>query len=110
MNSAHTLRIREQNDSFRKTPSRGPTYLTAGVTARGDEFCKEALAAVARFDGFTSNNDPYGEHDFGSVTISGEKLFWKIDYYDLTLSFGSKDPSDPSQTKRVLTIMLAEEY
>ena len=59
---------------------------------------------------FTTENDPYGEHDFGSVTIDGTNLFWKIDYYDLSLQYGSSDPSDPAQTARVLTITLAEEY
>jgi hypothetical protein len=53
---------------------------------------------------------PYGEHDFGSFEIAGEKVFWKIDYYDLSLEFGSNDSADPAQTKRVLTILLAEEY
>lgn len=54
--------------------------------------------------------DVYGEHDFGSFEIGEEHLFWKIDYYDLSLLYGSKDPADATQTKRVLTIMLAEEY
>ncbi|WP_347339793.1 DUF3768 domain-containing protein [Bradyrhizobium rifense] len=57
-----------------------------------------------------TEHDPYSEHDFGSVSVDGTNLFWKIDYYDLSLQYGSNDPSDPAQTARVLTIMLAEEY
>jgi hypothetical protein len=49
---------------------------------------------VRGFDVFTTENDTYGEHDFGSVTIDGTNLFWKIDYYGLSLQYGSSDPSD----------------
>jgi hypothetical protein len=64
---------------------------------------------VERFDNFTPDNDPHGEHDFGALTHQGDKVFWKIDYYDKTLTKGSEDPADPKQTARVLTIMLASE-
>jgi hypothetical protein len=66
--------------------------------------------AVARFNSFDEDNDPYGEHAFGALEIEGERLFFKIDYYDQSLSAHSPDPADESVTKRVLTIMLAEEY
>ena len=59
---------------------------------------------------FTPDNDPYGEHDFGSLTVARHKAFFKIDYYDQNLDFGSENPADASVTQRVLTIMLAEEY
>jgi hypothetical protein len=49
----------------------------------------------------------YGEHDFGALEIEGERLFFKIDYYDQSLSAHSPDPADETLTKRVLTIMLA---
>ena len=65
---------------------------------------------TAAFDKFTGDNDPYGEHDFGSVEVGGNGVFWKIDCYDLALTNHSPDPTDPSVTARVMTVMLAEEY
>ena len=103
-------RIRELNDAFRTTLEGGRCLFTAGVSDMGIPFSTAALAAVRAFTDFNADNDPYGEHDFGSFMVGEEKLFWKIDYYDLSLEFGSNDPADQTQTKRVLTIMLAEEY
>jgi len=105
-----TDRIRELTDTFRTTLEGGRCLFTAGVSDMGVPFSTAALAAVRAFADFNADNDPYGEHDFGSFEIGEERLFWKIDYYDLSLEFGSNDPADAAQTKRVLTIMLAEEY
>ena len=110
MLDACTTQIRELNDAFRRSLAHGVACLTDGVVARSTAFVAAAVVAVRSFDDFTANNDPYGEHDFGAVFVEGVKLLWKIDYYDRTLRYGSKDPSDPAQTTRVLTIMLAEEY
>ena len=100
------------NDAFRKHPTiGGRVFSTVGVASEGPEFVARTLAVVAAFDSFTPDNDPYGEHDFGSFELDGKTLFWKIDYYCKgNLALGSEDPGDPAKTERVLTIMLAEEY
>ncbi len=106
-----TDRIRMLNDAFRTGRRKnGTLVITAGVQAIGPDFVAEARKAVAAFDAFDADNDPLSEHDFGALTVQGEKLFFKIDYYNIDLSAHSPDAADPSVTKRVLTIMLASEY
>jgi hypothetical protein len=83
---------------------------TQGICALPQADQSAIREKVETFDAFTADNDPHGERDFGAFEHNGERIFWKIDYYDTTLSMGSEDPSDPRQTIRVLTIMLASEY
>jgi hypothetical protein len=103
-------RIRELNDRFRTTMTGGQVLLTAGVSALPSDVKAIVIRRVATFSDFNADNDPYQEHDFGSFTLAGRKFFWKIDAYDTEMRFGSPDPSDPTKTTRVLTIMFAEEY
>jgi hypothetical protein len=98
------------NDVFRTTFLGGTVCVTAGLHLIGDEFVKAALLAAREFDTFDDDNDPYHEHDFGALEIEGRKVFWKIEYFDPTLTQGSEDPASISKTRRVLTVMLAEEY
>jgi hypothetical protein len=86
--------IRTLNDRFRQSLRGGMLVMTAGVIALGQERQLKILEAVARFDRFDEDNDPYGEHDFGALEIEGERLFFKIDYYDQSLSAHSPDPAD----------------
>ena len=108
--NARQLRIRELNDRLRKTLIGGRVMITQGAASEGEAFVAEAVRAVRSFDGFDPGNDPHGEHDFGSLDVAGRRLFFKIDYYDTSLAYGSPDPADPAVTERVLTIMLASEY
>lgn len=102
--------IRHLNDQLRMLFAGGMVMITAGVRGLpSDEFAL-AIRKVCRFADFSPDNDPYGEHDFGSVEMAGRRLFWKIDAYDKSLEAGSPDRADPTVTTRVLTIMLAEEY
>jgi Protein of unknown function (DUF3768) len=105
-------RIRDLNDTFRKSfDSRlGRIMVTAGVDSLPSDVRAMAIHKTATFDAFTADNDPHGEHDFGNFELAGRRFFFKLDYYDPTLEFGSEDPADPEKTTRVLTIMLAEEY
>ncbi|XHE11789.1 DUF3768 domain-containing protein [Agrobacterium deltaense] len=110
MTTTQTDRIRELNDVFRMTWLTGTVLITSRIKSLPDAIQSSIVEAVQTFDSFTPDNDPLGEHDFGAVTIEGHRVFWKIDYYDPTMQYGSEDPANPAVTERVLTIMLAEEY
>ncbi len=103
--------IARLNDRYRRQgQGNGRTMITRGVQAEGQLFVAKVFVAVRSFDAFTVDNDPHGEHDFGALEVDGIRIFWKIDLYDPTLSFGTKDPTDERLTCRVLTIMRSEEY
>jgi hypothetical protein len=111
MESEKTKKIAELNDLARTAMGVACRLVqTAGVSALSAREQSAIREKVERFDDFTAGNNPHGERDFGAFEHAGERFFWKIDYYDRSLSFGSEDPSDPRQTVRVLTIMLASEY
>jgi len=105
-------KIRELNDAFRtgQRTDLGVMVTTRGVKERGVAFLAKSIALTRRFTTFTKDNDPRGEHDFGSFVLDGELVYWKIDYYDLAIEFGSPDPADEAVTCRVLTVFLAAEY
>jgi hypothetical protein len=105
-----TERIRALNDQLRQLRIGGTIVVTDGVACLGSDFVERIFHAISVFDDFAEANDPYGERDFGAVAVEGEQLFFKIDYYDQSLSYGSPDPADAALTRRVLTVMLAEEY
>ena len=66
------------NDAFRRTFSGGKLTMTAGVYALPDLVKAAALQKAATFDDFNEDNDPYGEHDFGSFELCGRSSFGKL--------------------------------
>ena len=106
-----TQQIAELNDSLRTTGFGGKVLMTRRIADLHYPVQAAIMHKVQDFDNFTEDNDPHGEHDFGSFGHDGMKIFWKIDYYDKHDSArGSEDPANPEQTLRVLTVMLANEY
>ncbi|MBL8121313.1 DUF3768 domain-containing protein [Candidatus Saccharibacteria bacterium] len=104
MQTENAVEIARVNDEFRRSGQ-------GIVVTRGVQILEDLVGLideVRRFNEFTEDNDPYGEHDFGTVYWLGEKVFWKIDCYDKTLKHG-EDPLS-SKCRRVLTVMLASEY
>ena len=98
------------NDNFRKSFIGGQVLLTAGIAAMSSEDKANIVSMVQNFNDFTPSNDVYGEHDFLSIDYKGNKIFAKIDYYDLNYEFMSENPANPDITNRVLTILLSCEY
>jgi hypothetical protein len=105
------VEISKGNDVFRMTLIPSPRHKVCFSEIVADlelPVREELLTAVRGFSKFTEDNDPHGEHDFGAVSVRGEKYFWKIDYYDETWEFGV-DPHE-ELPHRLLTIMCASEY
>jgi hypothetical protein len=113
----------ELNDKFRKE---GPQLnkdaiilthaLRSHMTENANGFtfarrCDELNRLIAGYDFSLSwDNDPHGERDMGFLDFMGERVYFKIDYYDLDLKYRSDNPADPTITSRVMTIMLASDY
>jgi hypothetical protein len=114
-----TALIAAQNDAFRRsilgsTPipdaPQGQLVMTRGVAALGLDAQLELACRVAAFDGFNADSDPQGWHEMGVIDIDGTTVWFKLDLYDVDYQYGSPEPSDPEQTRRVLTLLLPSEY
>lgn len=108
--STKTAKIRELNDQLRICHVGGQIVFSVEVSALSPEQRAKIVQKMVKFKNFTAENDPYKEHDFGKISLAGEDYFWKIDYYDLDFCFHSPDAADPTVTRRVLTIMRADEW
>ena len=108
--SSKAERLRALNDRLRTTFIGGAVMITQGVEAIPIAKRQRILEQVRSFHEFDPDNDPHGEHDCAVFEAEGERILFKIDYYDRDVRLHSPDPSDPTLTTRILTIMLAREY
>lgn len=101
----------ELNDMLRTTFRTGPVILAKGIASLSEKDRDAIIIRVRQFTQFSKNTDPYGLHEFGAFEYANiGKIFWRIDCYDCDYRNFSSDPANPAITRRVLTIMLAEEY
>ncbi len=108
--SSDTYRIRMLNDQLRQRLTGGSAFVSSGIAALGAETVNRLVQVLTTFSDFSQENDPYGEHDFGTFDFEGKPVLFKIDYYDRDRQYHSPNPADPTATERVIMIMLAEEY
>jgi hypothetical protein len=62
-------RIRQLNDQLRCKSVGGRVVITRGIEALGSRAAANALAAVAGFDNFCEDNDPWGEPQPPTQTV-----------------------------------------
>ena len=122
-----TARIARLNDLARSAMGVACTAVaTVGFRSLPASDQSRVRELIETYDAFDDDNDPHGERDFGTIYQLGdgrwttdrrrvrdderERVFWKFDYYDRDLQFGSEDAANPAVTRRVLTIMLSDEY
>jgi Protein of unknown function (DUF3768) len=122
-----TARIARLNDRARQAMGLACTaFVTVGFRSLPDADQSRVRELIETYDAFDEDSDPHGERDFGTIYQLGdgrwtkerprlrdderERVFWKLDYYDRAMRFASEDAADPAVTRRVLTIMLADEY
>lgn len=113
-------KIAELNDRLRREVTMqggstlGQMMMTVGVSDLPPDGLFQLIRAVRDYSNFTTGpegNDPYGEHDFGTIKIEGlGSFYWKIDYYDKNIEYGSEVPEDPTVTTRIMTLMTTGEY
>ncbi len=131
--SADQRRIRQReriavlNDRARQAMGVACTAVaTVGFRSLSAADQSQVRELIETFDAFDEDNDPHSERDFGTIyqledghwtterprlrEDERERVFWKIDCYDRDLRFASEDAADPDVTRRVLTIMLSDEY
>ena len=101
--------IARLNDQLRKSGEGGTIVITRNVRGLEGLNVPELATALANYDGF-DDNDPHGERDMGHFVVFDTDLYFKIDYFDQDLEFGSDDPADASITHRILTIMTKADF
>jgi hypothetical protein len=72
-----TRKIRELNDHARQSFKGCRVVITRGIADLVEQVISVILAQVRSYDQFTPDNDPYGEHDFGSFHHGAVHVFWK---------------------------------
>ena len=111
--------IAAQNDAFRKSIAqfatgphvpKGKVVMTRGVAEQSEKFQRELITKVITFDAFDSDSDPYGWHEMGVIEIGDQTVWFKIDLLDVNYAYGAEDPTNPDQTRRVMTLLFPSEY
>ena len=113
--------VADHNDQFRRRKClgakttvqlQGLIVMTHALAAMDPLFVHQARITIGRLHVFEADNDPDGFHDFGSVEIDGQKVWFKVDMYETGSGkrYGAERPDNPVMTERVMTLMLPSDW
>ena len=118
-----THRIAYLNDLARREPAAANCQwiITPGVAAllAGEEVSqvtpslvrlRALCTALAGVSVFPKSSGSYRERDFGTFDCLGERLWFKIDYWHPDHDAYAPDPANVELCRRVMTLMLEQEY
>jgi hypothetical protein len=105
--------IAKINDEFREKlvpDDFNDVFISLEVSFLEDDELEGLKEMIRKYNNFNDDNDPYGEHDMGSLTYNSRTYFFKIDYFKLGNFNEGADPYQEKEVSRVMTIMHASEY
>lgn len=85
--------IRERNDVVRRSLHRVHLIISEGVCALPDEVQAHALLALTRYENFTPQSDPSGEHASGTFEVDRYRFAWSIEPVQVSYDFEGAPPA-----------------
>jgi Protein of unknown function (DUF3768) len=76
-------KIRELNDAARKSGSGSGNrvFLTKGIETLPTATKVDVMFAVANYNDFNEETDPWNEHCEGSFKVGERLICWRVEYY-----------------------------
>lgn len=98
-----TTPVGRRNDEIRRQGLFGPgqdspLMITPGVSELGPTALEQLVVKLMQFDAWDSDYDPFGDRDFGELTLGDTSIWFKF------------DPHPEIADARIITLLLPSEH